>query len=405
MNTPVPNTCPDCGNAPVNHLFKKTSIFLDAVMAPFSNAVDWLWYVASPVSIPILYFSVPRIAKVLAVVKLGKIIIAPDIHTGSRARCIWEEAQKRGISMWEFRFLGMSQETFIATYRDKTIIFTSLPQPGDRLPLSLSWLDNKSILHTHFEKAGIPMAKTGTAFSWKTAQQIFERLQPPVIVKPHIGSRSRHTTTHITTLEGLEIAFKKAKQLSPWVIIEEELIGVVYRGTVIDGKVVGVLRREPPCVIGDGTHTISQLVTIENKRPERHGPIFHTIVLDENELGIELHRQGVTMDSIPEAGRLITLAQKSSRGLGGGATNVTEQTHSETIAVLEKSAHVLETTLVGIDFIVPDITKSILLQDRAGVIECNSMPFIDLHLFPLVGKPINTPGALWDAIFPASKNN
>ena len=41
------------------------------------------------------------------------------------------------------------------------------------------------------------------------------------------------------------VAFKKARQLSPWVMIEEELTGYVHRGTVIGGKLIAVLRREP----------------------------------------------------------------------------------------------------------------------------------------------------------------
>jgi hypothetical protein len=49
-----------------------------------------------------------------------------------------------------------------------------------------------------------------------------------------------------------------------------------------------------------------------------------------------------------------------------------------------------------------DIKKSWVETPRCGVIECNSLPFIDLHHFPLQGKPRNIAAAVWNVIFPAS---
>ena len=95
---------------------------------------------------------------------------------------------------------------------------------------------------------------------------------------------------------------------------------------------------------------------------------------------------------------------KASRGLGGGATDVTDETHPDNIALLEKIAQVLDDPLVGVDFIIEDASKSWREQERCGVIECNSAPFIDLHLYPLKGKPRDTAGALWDLVYPASKH-
>ena len=71
--------------------------------------------------------------------------------------------------------------------------------------------------------------------------------------------------------------------------------------------------------------------------------------------------------------------------------------------MLEKVGQVLDDPLIGVDFIMDDVSVSWRDQPRSGVIECNSAPFIDLHHFPLVGKPHNVAAALWDVVYPESK--
>ena len=72
-----------------------------------------------------------------------------------------------------------------------------------------------------------------------------------VIVKPNLGSRSRQVRQH-HDLAALRHAFDKAKQLTPYPVVEEELRGFVFRITLVGGAIAGVMRREPPHVIGDG---------------------------------------------------------------------------------------------------------------------------------------------------------
>ena len=71
--------------------------------------------------------------------------------------------------------------------------------------------------------------------------------------------------------------------------------------------------------------------------------------------------------------------------------------------MLEKLGAYLKDPLVGVDFIMEDITKSWKEEQHCGIIECNSLPFIDLHHYPLFGKADNVAGALWDLVIPESK--
>ncbi len=344
----------------------------------------------------------PRLYRFLTKVHLGTIAYAPDTKTSGRARVFWEACEKRAIKIWEFQALGRGRELFVASWNEKELAFDNLPRPGGRKSESSYWMDDKSKMRTIFKKAGIPVATGGTYFWWWALARDFKKLSKPVIIKPHAGSRSRHTTTHIEDLEGLRIAFKKAKRLSPLVIMEEEHRGFVYRGTLIGGRVAGVLCREPACVVGDGVSTIFELVRDENKNPLRDENIFHKIVLGR-EAAEELSRQKLTLENIPAKNQIVTFSQKASRGIGGGITDVTDIVHTDNLEILYTIANVLDDPLVGVDFMIEDITRSWKEQKRSGVIECNSTPFIDLHHFPLRGKARDVAGMLADLVFPESR--
>ncbi len=396
MNKQKKNYCPDCGGAQVNHKLVYTSILLSSWIEPWTN---WMsnWIPESK-----LEWIGPGLTKVLAMLRLGKIEKELSGKDSLRTKVLWEEANKRNINMEEFLLFGIGRDLFISRYEGEMRFFDVLPRTKDYNPKGLAWMDNKNEMKKHFLKASIPIAKGGIASSRKDALKIFRTLQKPVIAKPNLGSRSRHTTIHIENEEEMIKAYNLAHKLSPWVMIEEELEGYVFRGTLIGKKFVACLRREPAYIIGDGIHNIKELIEIENKNPLRAGPIFHKLSLDK-EAEKELLHWGNSESTIPTIDEIVTLGQKTSRACGGGITDMTEVIHPENIAMLEQIAEVLDDPLIGVDFIMKDASISWRNQPRSGVIECNSAPFIDLHHYPLVGKPHNVAGKLWDIIYPKSK--
>lgn len=390
--------CKDCEPAQKIHFIAYLSVVLGYLDQPFFSFMEMIFQnTAEAISNK---FSLPFF-RLIVILKLGHFTDKPDTKDTWRTRCFWDEAIRRGIKMREFH-LGPIRDTFMAEFNEKTILFDGLPRPGLKDSASLSWMDNKGIMKEKFKKEGIPVALGGVAFTKRKALQIFRRLQKPVITKPNLGSRSRHTLIHLNTPEDLLMGFRKAKKLSPLVVIEEELRGFLFRGTLVGGKLVGVVKRDQPEVLGDGIHTLRELMEQENKRPERVGPIFHKIIVDK-ETEIELKRENIKMNDIPEKDRIVTFSQKTSRGCGGTTTEVTGIVHPDNIKMLEHAGEFLQDPLVGVDFIIEDITKSWKEEQHCGVIECNSLPFIDLHHYPLYGKPNNVAGKLWDLVMPESK--
>lgn len=387
--------CPDCGGAQVNHTAVYMSVLLGSLIEPWTN---WMSRLIPETNIE---WAGPYILSALTFLHLGTITRTPGADDSGRTEVLWTEAIKRGIDMYEFHLFGIGHDIFVSNYKGDKRFFDVLPRPRDYNPKGLEWMDNKNEMKKHFRAAGIKVAAGDITSSLTKGLEIFHNLQKPVITKPNLGSRSRHTTTHITTDEEFTTAFKKAQQLSPWVMIEEELTGYVFRGAVIGKKLVAVIRREPEDVIGDGIHTVRQLVDIENRNPKRQGPIFHHIATGPTEEK-ELEFWKRTWTTIPDKGEVVTLGQKTSRAVGGGITDVTDDMHPDNIALLEKIGETLDDPLIGVDFIMSDVSISWKDQPRCGVIECNSAPFIDLHHYPLVGKPRNVAGALWDTIYPTS---
>lgn len=397
--------CPDCGPTPIPHAIEKWSITTNWIWKPYNLLMDEIWRVSEPLFMKMggerLGLPVFRIFSLLGI---GKIVEEPTEKDSMRLTRLWQEAKRRGIDMKELYVFGRPTELCVARFKGRTRIFTGLPRPDGAPSRGLSWMDDKGIMKKKFQAQAIPVAKGGVAFLLSKAKKIWRSVNNTVITKPNQGSRSRHTTIHINSEQDLERGFSIAKILSPWVVVEAELRGPVHRATVIGGSVVGVLRRDPAQVTGDGVHTIAELVESENLNPFRNGEIFHKIELGP-EADEELKYQGLSRLSVPRKGQTVVLHQKVGRLSGASNADVTDSTHPENIRIFEKVAQALGDPLVGIDFIISDISKSWREQPDAGVIECNSLPFIDLHHAPMTGKPRNAAGALWDIVLPASRQS
>jgi D-alanine-D-alanine ligase-like ATP-grasp enzyme len=392
--------CADCAGVPVNHFTERWSSIFDLGITRLLSPLFWLKYLLAGWA---SYLHLDRLA-ILVIKLLGKANIVhfsdnPESYDNSRTRVLWKAANEKGIKLKKLQLFGYPTQFFLAQYKTNPRIFVTLPRPYGPATQGFDWMDNKAVMKAEFQKAGIPVARGGSARTYKQALAIFNQIQKPAIAKPIHGSRSRHTTLHINTSAELAVAYGKAKQLCFWVIIEEELSGLVYRPTVIGGKVIAVARKEPGFVMGDGMATIAELVDRENQNPLRQGPIFHHLPQDSL-AEAELTRQGHSWTSVPLLGTKVYLSQKTGRDSGGSIVDVTEETHPDNIAIFEKVAHVVGDPLIGIDFVIGNIARPWHEQKLCGVLECNSLPFIDVHHATLGGPARDVAGALWDIVFP-----
>ena len=395
-------SCPDCGFISLNHTSERWIIIINLLLQHCFKIFELPRRKISPLIGPIFIDQIgPILIWGLTKIGFGKIVTKNQDSNATTARCLYEEANRRGINFYEFH-IAKKRDLFVAQFKNETRCFERLPRPAGKYFESNEWMANKWIVKKKLKRMNLPVARGKICLTLSAARCAFKFLEKPLITKPHLGSGSRHTTIHLNSKLDLEIGFKKAKQLSPWVIVEEQLIGSVYRITLIDNLVIAVLRRDPPLIIGDGLQTVHALFQTENLHPLRQGPDFQKIANDAD-ANIELQRQNLTWRSIPERGQIITLNQKINWSCGGTTTDVTDQIHPDNIKLFKKIGAVINNPIIGLDFIIQDIGSSHTEQNHYGVIEANSLPLIENHHYPFNGRARDVAGAIWDMIFPASQ--
>jgi D-alanine-D-alanine ligase-like ATP-grasp enzyme len=383
--------CPDC-NDTTNHRVEYIGALLNILLLPLAPLPKQLMPSIGSTRSGKMFLHIYTALERLGV---GHFLEIYDDKTLLLDQVLWDEAKQRSIVMREFRLFGSSKGTFIALLRSgKVLDFDGVPLPPAH---AVWWINNKPRLVQELRIAGFPVSKGAKVSSGHAARRLFTELEAPLVAKPSEGSASRHTTMHIQNDSQLLAAFELAKKLSPYVMIEEELQGAVYRPTLVNGKLIATLRRDQPCVYGDGTRTVRELVAEENTNPQRDGPHFSHIQLNAD-AKVELAYQALTFESVPHIGTRVQLNQKINWGLGGTTTDVTDDVHPDNVKLFEDVAKFLHAPLVGIDFIIEDISRSWKEQKRCGIIECNDMPYFDNHHLPYKGKPRNVAGPIWDLV-------
>ncbi len=386
------NKCLHCGENPISHQATWFYGSLDILFLPLRTKIFYGWFGARALNrlIDTLGLTIYHTLKLMGLIRLNR-----DINKikYNRAKTLWQEAEKLGIDITEVKPFGVSIDLYRAPIKGRQTLFFGLPRPHDVDESILEWIDDKWILKQKLMNAGLPVAKGASFWQLRSALKFFGALSKPVIVKPRKGSRGRHTTTFVSTPEEFKKAFKIAKQLCHWVMAEEHLPGDVFRGTVINSALVGILGGSSPQVTGDGIHTITQLIQTHNQRlPRGMKPIKTTETTVQY-----LLRQNLNPNSILVKGQVVALSEKVGIAYGGTSYDCTQETHSEIKNMMLKAAQTVGDPILGFDFIAEDITKPLASQ-KIGIIECNGAPFINLHYNPLRGETINAAKHVWDLV-------
>lgn len=338
-------------------------------------------------------------AKILAKIPGFSLVDSPKNLNDTRAHALFEGAAVAGVYLQLLTYHQRPVRYFASKKGRDDSLITFRVLPSELLAKSSPvLLDDKyqlcSLLHTH----GIPTGKVVSVTSACDLPQCMQALTYPVIIKPRIGTRGRHTVLAITSAKELRAGFSIAKSISSRVVVQEELSGFVYRFTVVDGKFIACALRDAPYIVADGVHTIKELVASENENPLRSSFLYKKIpvgkIMEET-----LKSQGLSLDSIPAKGQRCVLHTKNSRLNGTIIEDVTDKVHPSIVALFENAARLIQYPVLGFDALFSDITQPLKSEQREGIIECNSLPYIDAHHFPYRGRKINVSAKIWEMVY------
>lgn len=322
-----------------------------------------------------------------------------DENIRNRSLVVVREAQKRGISIKVLKVLGRSNiGVFSLEANGNKRFFDDLPHATIEREYSIDLNDKESVKELLREN-DLPVPYGFVCKNYHEALLGIKKIGFPVVVKPRAGSLSRHTICDIKTSEDLREAVSIAQTISREFIVEEFISGNVYRVTIVNGDVVGVCTREAPNVIGDGVHTIDELVHIKNQNPLRGDTHQKNFTLHKIPLGSKagslLAEQGVSPSEILPFGEKVYVHDKVILLCGADIHDVTDVVHPDNILLFKKIYDLCDTPVVGIDVITKDISQSHYME-KCVTLEVNGLPYIDMHHYPTTGTPRDVAGKILD---------
>lgn len=314
-------------------------------------------------------------------------------------RPIVEEAESRGIDVSFFSEFGT--RFTILSYEGHTefIRNTLTNHVGSVTSLMLK---NKYFQSDLLSQKGYSTPKTQIVYLEQSKRDEF--LQNfnsfPCVVKPLDNYGGRGITVNITNYSDLEQAIELACSMNNHdkdrCLVQEMVYGSdEYRILVIGNKDVFLVKRTPFQVIGDGKHSIQDLIEIYNDNA-----INSTRIV---EIGDNIHnilqKQSLRLDYIPQNQEIIKLSYKANSHDVGASEEMTEFLPEGLKQFAIQLSLDFKLPVVGIDIITNDINKP-----NQCVLELNLTPGLTIHTTPTFGIPTKPQKAIVDLLFPETKS-
>lgn len=256
---------------------------------------------------------------------------------------------------------------------------------------SISVANNKYCMNKILEAAGFPVPKA-TAFSkegFKETQDdyLIENLNFPLVIKPtKETSCGLDVLCNITDTAQLKTHMKTRYRRHQFLSIEEFHAGLnSYRVLIFYNKVIGVVQRFSARVVGDGIHSIKELIAISNReRTKLKETVSLGLMKVDEEFQLRLNELHLTLESIPKDKETIVLCYTCNSTRGGTMKSLGKKICKENARLLCQAARALNLNIVGFDVACEDILIPIE-KSRGVIIEANHNPDISIHENPLSG--------------------
>lgn len=319
-------------------------------------------------------------------------LLADRVCLGPSTTSIVEAARARNIP---FRRLNAGSLVQFGQGKKQRRIWTAETDFTSAIAESIA--QDKQLTKTMLTAAGVPVPEGREVESDEDAWSAAQDIGKPVVVKPVDGNHGRGVCMNLTEEHQIKAAYHEALKEGSGVIVERFASGSEHRLLVVGRQLVAAAAGDAVSVIGDGTHTIRELVELQVNSDPRRGD-DETKPLDTLRITpltvIELELQGYKPESIPANGSKVIV-----RRIDNLSRDVTDEVHPTVAEHAILAAQVVGLDVAGIDMVTQDISQP--LEDQGGVIvEVNAGPGLLMHLKPEVGKPRPVGEAIINHLFP-----
>jgi len=274
---------------------------------------------------------------------------------------------------------------------------------GETRHIAVEIASDKEDTRNLLSAVGLPVPRQELIYSVEGAIEAAESIGYPVVVKPLNANHGRGVSIHLMTPEEVETGFDVAKQhgTSRGVLVESYISGYDHRMLVVDGRLVAVAKRVPGHVVGDGEHTIDELMEIVNSDPRRG--VGHEKTLTQLQFDTQAERlmeaAGHTQETVLPEGEVFFLRETANLSTGGTAIDLTDVVHPDNRAMAVRAVMAVGLDVGGVDFLTDDITQS-YKEVGGAIVEVNAAPGFRMHVAPSEGESRDVAGAVMDMLFP-----
>ena len=318
------------------------------------------------------------------------LFLGPGLHTPMNpyARIIVDEALRRGI---EVQVDDADAGLFTLSHGGRRIrCRESLSDLTSAVSMTLC--QNKHLTHRALARAGLHLPAQRLAGSAED-NAAFLSEHGSLVVKPVDGEQGQGVAVDLRTPLDVQDAIERASAFDSRVLLESFHLGHDLRILVIGFAVVAAAIRRPAEVVGDGLHSIGELIDAQSHRRQAATEGESRIPKDAETLRT-LHAAGVDYDSVLPTGQRLAVRKTANLHTGGSLEDVTDSLHPVLADAAVKAARALDIPVVGLDLLVPaaDQPEYVFIEanERPGLANHQPQPtaerFIDL-LFPLSQTP------------------
>src|SRR6059058_1787803 len=326
------------------------------------------------------------------------VLLADRAAFGPSTQAILDEAARRDIP-----YIRLNDQSFVQLGQGKYQQRIRATMTSRTSALGVDIAGDKKLTTTLLAAAGLPVPRSDMVRSADEAATVAARIGYPVVTKPLDGNHGRGVSLDLRSEEDVRRGFERAIQQtrSGIAVVESFIQGNDYRVLVIDGHMVAVAQRVPAHVIGDGEHTVRELVDITNRDPRRgigHEKVLTRIKLDSAAEEL-VRRQGFDLGAVPPKESFVKLADTGNMSTGGISIDRTWEADHDNVEIAEEAARVVGLDVAGIDFLTPDISQPVR-ETGGAIVEVNAAPGFRMHTHPTEGEAQYVAKPVVDLLFP-----